>query len=117
MIPAPSDYVRSLPGVSILQQHGNETEFLAAGSFLISLMKSRLALLLLLVDLRRIRASFYFRDSGDHIASSGDGFGPYPCCPGAGRRAGCRGTPDLFSLRTHSSPTWCARGWDDPLVR
>lgn len=71
MIPAAFDYAAPASveeAVSLLQQHGDEAKLLAGGHSLLPLMKLRLALPSVLVDLGRIAGLSYIRDDGDHIA-------------------------------------------------
>jgi carbon-monoxide dehydrogenase medium subunit len=71
MIPAAFDYAApsSLDeAIGLLQQHGDEAKLLAGGHSLLPLMKLRLAVPGLLVDLGRISDLAYIRDQGDHVA-------------------------------------------------
>jgi aerobic carbon-monoxide dehydrogenase medium subunit len=71
VIPAPFDYVR--PGsadeaIAALVEHGDEAKLLAGGHSLLPLMKFRLALPTVLVDVGRLDDLSYVRDAGDHVA-------------------------------------------------
>jgi carbon-monoxide dehydrogenase medium subunit len=71
MIPAKFDYQRASSvdeAVSALQQHGGEAKLLAGGHSLLPLMKLRLAVPAVLVDVGRLADLCYIRDSGDHVA-------------------------------------------------
>jgi carbon-monoxide dehydrogenase medium subunit len=71
MIPAAFDYAAPTSveeAISLLQQHEDEAKLLAGGHSLLPLMKLRLAIPGMLVDLGRIPGLTYIRDEGDHIA-------------------------------------------------
>jgi aerobic carbon-monoxide dehydrogenase medium subunit len=71
MIPAAFDYVRAgsaEEALAALAEHGDEAKLLAGGHSLLPLMKLRLAVPAVLVDIGRLRELSYIRDSGDHIA-------------------------------------------------
>lgn len=71
MIPAAFEY--AAPGsieeaISLLQQHGDDAKILAGGHSLLPLMKLRLAVPAMLVDLGRVPRLAYIREDGDLIA-------------------------------------------------
>jgi aerobic carbon-monoxide dehydrogenase medium subunit len=71
MIPVAFEY--AAPGsveeaVSILREHGDDAKILAGGHSLLPLMKLRLAVPMMLVDLGGIREVRYIRDEGAYIA-------------------------------------------------
>jgi aerobic carbon-monoxide dehydrogenase medium subunit len=71
VITAPFTYRR--PGsvdeaLELVAEHGEEAKFLAGGHSLLPLMKLRLAIPEVLVDLGRLRELSYIRDEGGHIA-------------------------------------------------
>jgi carbon-monoxide dehydrogenase medium subunit len=71
VIPAPFDYERADSvdaAVALLAQHGDEAKLLAGGMSLLPLMKLRLAVPSVLVDVGRLRDLQYVRDAGDHVA-------------------------------------------------
>ena len=71
MIPAAFDYVRADStdaAVALLAEHGDEAKLLAGGMSLLPLMKLRLAVPSVLVDVGRLRDLPYVRDAGDHLA-------------------------------------------------
>lgn len=71
MIPAVFDYQRAgsvEEAVAALSEHGDEAKLLAGGHSLLPLMKLRLAVPSLLVDVGRLTDLSYIRDSGDHVA-------------------------------------------------
>ncbi|MFW5898975.1 MAG: FAD binding domain-containing protein [Jiangellaceae bacterium] len=71
MIPAAFDYVRAgsvEEAVSALQQHGDDAKLLAGGHSLLPLMKLRLALPEVLVDVGRVDALKGVSDAGDQLA-------------------------------------------------
>ena len=71
MIPAAFDYVRAESAehaVALLGEHGDEAKLLAGGHSLLPMMKLRLAVPGVLVDLGRVADLSYVRDAGDHIA-------------------------------------------------
>ncbi len=71
MIPASFDYVRadSLDeAIGLLERHGDSAKLLAGGHSLLPLMKLRLAVPEVLVDIGRIPGLSYVRDEGDHLA-------------------------------------------------
>ena len=71
MIPAAFDYVRadSVDGAAAaLAEHGDEAKLLAGGMSLLPLMKLRLAVPSVLVDVGRLDDLRYVRDAGDHLA-------------------------------------------------
>ncbi|MFP3905825.1 MAG: FAD binding domain-containing protein [Acidimicrobiales bacterium] len=71
MIPATFDYVRAdsaEAAVAALAEHGDEAKLLAGGHSLIPMMKLRLAVPAVLVDIGRLSDLSYVRDAGDHVA-------------------------------------------------
>ena len=71
MIPAAFDYVRAESAdhaVSLLGEHGDEAKLLAGGHSLLPMMKLRLAVPSVLVDVGRLDDLRYVRDAGDHVA-------------------------------------------------
>lgn len=70
MIPAAFDYVRAgsvEEAVGALQQHGDDAKVLAGGHSLLPLMKLRLALPEVLVDIGRVDSLKGVSDSGNHL--------------------------------------------------
>jgi carbon-monoxide dehydrogenase medium subunit len=71
VIPAAFDYVRADSigaASSALAEHGDEAKLLAGGMSLLPLMKLRLAVPSVLVDVGRLDDLRYVRDAGDHLA-------------------------------------------------
>ncbi len=71
MIPAAFDYERADSAdaaVALLAEHGDEAKLLAGGMSLLPLMKLRLSVPSVIVDVGRLRDLQYVRDAGDHIA-------------------------------------------------
>ncbi|MGZ4691149.1 MAG: FAD binding domain-containing protein [Acidimicrobiia bacterium] len=71
MIPAAFDYTRAdstEAAVALLTEHGDEAKLLAGGMSLLPLMKLRLAVPSVLVDVGRLDELSYVRDAGDHVA-------------------------------------------------
>jgi carbon-monoxide dehydrogenase medium subunit len=71
VIPAPFDYVRADSAdaaIAALGEHGDDAKLLAGGMSLLPLMKLRLAVPSVLVDVGRLRDLQYVRDAGDHVA-------------------------------------------------
>jgi carbon-monoxide dehydrogenase medium subunit len=71
VIPAPFEYERADSAdaaLALLAEHGDEAKLLAGGMSLLPLMKLRLAVPAVLVDVGRLRELSYVRDAGDHIA-------------------------------------------------
>ncbi|WP_395107340.1 FAD binding domain-containing protein [Actinomadura sp. SCN-SB] len=71
MIPATFTYRRAESvdqAIELVAEHGDEAKLLAGGHSLLPLMKLRLAVPEVLVDIGRIRDLSYVRDGGDHIA-------------------------------------------------
>ena len=71
MIPAAFDYVRADSAdaaLSALTEYGDDAKLLAGGMSLIPLMKLRLAVPGVLVDIGRLAELRYVRDAGDHVA-------------------------------------------------
>jgi carbon-monoxide dehydrogenase medium subunit len=71
MIPVAFDYQRATSvdeALGLLAAHGDEAKLLAGGHSLLPLMKLRLAVPAVLVDVGRLRDLSYVRDAGDHVA-------------------------------------------------
>jgi len=71
MIPASFDYVKASSAdeaISLISQHGDEAKLLAGGHSLIPMMKLRLAVPSVLVDIAGVRDLSHVEDRGDHIA-------------------------------------------------
>jgi carbon-monoxide dehydrogenase medium subunit len=71
VIPAAFDYERAdtaESAVALLAEHGDEAKLIAGGMSLLPLMKLRLAVPTVLVDVGRLRELSYVRDAGDEIA-------------------------------------------------
>ena len=71
MIPAPFDYLRADSvdaALSALAEHGDEAKVLAGGQSLLPLMKLRLAVPSVVVDVSRASDLSYVRDEGDVLA-------------------------------------------------
>jgi carbon-monoxide dehydrogenase medium subunit len=71
MIPAPFDYARAGSvdeAVSLLVEHGDDAKLLAGGHSLLPMMKLRLAMPTVLVDVRPITEAAYVRVDGDAVA-------------------------------------------------
>lgn len=71
MIPAAFDYVRAESidhAVSLLVEHGDDAKLLAGGHSLLPMMKLRLAVPEVLIDVRRIPDASYVRFDGDAVA-------------------------------------------------
>ncbi len=71
MIPAAFDYERAdsaEAAVALLAQHGDDAKLLAGGMSLLPLMKLRLAVPTVLVDVGRLTDLSYVRDDGDQVA-------------------------------------------------
>ncbi len=71
MIPAAFDYQRAdsaEEAIALLTEHGDEAKLLAGGHSLLPMMKLRLAVPSVLVDVGRLDDLRYVRDAGDHIA-------------------------------------------------
>jgi aerobic carbon-monoxide dehydrogenase medium subunit len=71
VIPAPFDYVRvesADEALSALAEHGDEAKLLAGGQSLLPLMKLRLAVPAVVIDLTTARELSYVRDEGDTLA-------------------------------------------------
>ena len=71
MIPAAFDYKKagsSEEAVPLIVEHGDEAKFLAGGHSLIPMMKLRLAVPSVLVDIAGVEDLSYIDDRGDHIA-------------------------------------------------
>jgi carbon-monoxide dehydrogenase medium subunit len=71
MIPAPFEYVRAGSvdeAIAALTEHGDDAKLLAGGHSLLPLMKLRLAVPSVLVDIGRIPEFSYVRVDGDEVA-------------------------------------------------
>jgi carbon-monoxide dehydrogenase medium subunit len=71
VIPAPFDYVRAdsaSAAVEALGRHGDDAKLLAGGQSLLPLMKLRLAVPSIVVDVSRADELVYVRDDGDRVA-------------------------------------------------
>ena len=71
MIPAAFDYMvadSADAAIAALGEHGDEAKLLAGGHSLIPLMRFRLAVPAMLVDIGRLDDLSYITDAGDHIA-------------------------------------------------
>ena len=71
MIPAPFDYVRAGSAdeaLSALAEHGDEAKLLAGGQSLLPLMKLRLAVPAVVIDMTGASELSYVRDDGDALA-------------------------------------------------
>ena len=71
MIPAAFDYVRAhsaQEAISLLSEYGDEAKLLAGGHSLLPMMKLRLAVPTVLIDIGRVDDLSYVRDQGDHLA-------------------------------------------------
>ncbi|MDQ1697458.1 MAG: aerobic carbon-monoxide dehydrogenase medium subunit [Frankiaceae bacterium] len=71
MIPAPFEYVRAddaEAALAALSEHGDEAKLLAGGQSLLPLMKLRLAVPAVVVDVSRAATLDYVRDNGASIA-------------------------------------------------
>jgi aerobic carbon-monoxide dehydrogenase medium subunit len=71
VIPAPFSYQRAGSAdeaLSLAAAAGEDAKFLAGGHSLLPLMKLRLAVPEVLIDIGRLRELSYIRDEGDHIA-------------------------------------------------
>ena len=71
MIPAPFTYQRASSvdeALDLAARGGEDAKFLAGGHSLLPLMKLRLAVPEILVDIGRLRELSYIRDDGSHIA-------------------------------------------------
>ena len=71
MIPAPFDYLRADSAdaaLSALGEHGDDAKLLAGGQSLLPLMKLRLAMPAVVVDVSRARDLAYVRRDGDVVA-------------------------------------------------
>ena len=71
MIPAAFDYARAGSAdeaIALLGEHGDEAKLLAGGHSLLPMMKLRLAVPSVVVDIGRVTDLSYINDGGDHIA-------------------------------------------------
>ena len=71
MIPAPFDYVRAgsaEEAVALLVEHGDEAKLLAGGHSLLPLMKLRLAIPSVLIDVGRVHELSFIEEQGDEVA-------------------------------------------------
>ena len=70
MIPAAFDYVRAgsaEEAIALLGEHGDEAKLLAGGHSLLPMMKLRLAVPSVLIDIGRVSDLSYVNDGGDHV--------------------------------------------------
>tara|TARA_B100001250_G_scaffold400638_1_gene411429 strand:- start:4135 stop:4962 length:828 start_codon:yes stop_codon:yes gene_type:complete len=71
MIPAAFDYQKansSEEAIALIVEHGDEAKLLAGGHSLIPMMKLRLAVPSVLVDIAGVEDLSYINDCGDHVA-------------------------------------------------
>jgi carbon-monoxide dehydrogenase medium subunit len=71
VIPATFDYVRAASAeeaIDLLVEHGDEAKLIAGGHSLLPLMKLRLAIPAVLIDVGRVRGLSYIEERGDEIA-------------------------------------------------
>jgi aerobic carbon-monoxide dehydrogenase medium subunit len=71
VIPAPFDYARAgsaEEAIGLLVEHGDEAKLIAGGHSLLPLMKLRLAIPAVLVDIGRVTGLSYIEERGDEIA-------------------------------------------------
>ena len=71
MIPAPFTYQRAgsvEQALAVAAEHGDEAKFLAGGHSLLPLMKLRLAMPEVLIDLGQVPGLSYIEDRGGHVA-------------------------------------------------
>lgn len=71
MIPAAFDYQRAgsaEEAIALLGEYGDEAKLLAGGHSLLPMMKLRLAVPTVLVDIGRVNDLSYINDGGDHVA-------------------------------------------------
>lgn len=71
MIPAKFEYARAGSAdeaVALLAEHGSDAKLLSGGMSLLPLMKLRLAVPSMLVDVGRVDDLAFIRDEGDHVA-------------------------------------------------
>src|SRR5690348_11859694 len=71
MIPAPFDYVAAdsaEQALALLSEHGDDAKLMAGGQSLLPLMKLRLAVPSVVIDVARARDLSYVRDEGEAIA-------------------------------------------------
>lgn len=71
MIPAAFDYHRAESAedaIAQLAEHGDEAKLMAGGHSLVPMMKLRLAVPAVVVDIGRVTDLSYVRDAGDHLA-------------------------------------------------
>ena len=71
MIPAAFDYQRANSAeeaIALIVEHGDEAKLLAGGHSLIPMMKLRLAVPSVLVDIAGVEDLSYIKDCGDHLA-------------------------------------------------
>lgn len=74
MIPAAFEYARAGSvdeAVALLAEHGGDAKLLAGGHSLLPLMKLRLAIPSVLIDVGRLDELSYIRDAGDEVAIGG----------------------------------------------
>lgn len=71
MIPVAFDYVRvdsTEAALNALTEHGDEAKLMAGGHSLLPMMKLRLAVPSVIIDIGRLTDLSYVRDGGDHLA-------------------------------------------------
>ncbi|MCP4221829.1 MAG: xanthine dehydrogenase family protein subunit M, partial [Actinomycetia bacterium] len=71
MIPASFDYVEAASAgaaIAALTEHGDEAKLMAGGHSLLPLMKFRLAVPSVVIDVGRLSDLSYINDGGDHVA-------------------------------------------------
>jgi aerobic carbon-monoxide dehydrogenase medium subunit len=71
MIPAAFDYYRAesaADAIAQLVEHGDEAKLMAGGHSLVPMMKLRLAVPTVVIDIGRVTDLSYVRDAGDHLA-------------------------------------------------
>lgn len=71
MIPVAFDYVRAETvdsALALLREHGEEAKLIAGGHSLLPMMRFRLAVPSVVVDIDRLSELSYVRDAGDHLA-------------------------------------------------
>jgi carbon-monoxide dehydrogenase medium subunit len=71
VIPAPFEYHRADSAdaaLALLAEHGDEAKLIAGGMSLLPLMKLRLAVPTVLIDVGRLEDLSYIRDGGGHVA-------------------------------------------------
>lgn len=71
MIPAAFDFVRAENAehaIQLLGEHGDESKLMAGGHSLLPMMKLRLAVPAVVIDIDRLDDLRYVRDAGDHVS-------------------------------------------------